>query len=769
MTFSERLNITSVSNDEFIVEKNLRSKGELNGSCSVDEFDNLSAWWKEKSGGEQSYEETLDGQIKYHRKKANWEKFEDKAWKVIVGCGMKFASCGLQVIKYGEGPKQMKQVDAILADDDFVYVVEVKQRTKKVAGGSNIKDPDIRNDVTNYRSFFRPLSDRVKQLYPDFSEKEFVFILVTQSVDLTDIKPELKIDDFGYSVTSDTLKVIEDLSSKLSTVTNSIFRSEVMRGRKLRTSQREYYALKTRWSDTTAYSFYADPSEIADRFYVHKRAPDRDVNIGMAYQRMMNPSKVSQISTYLKDTEGFFPNSIIAHCENIHFDPLDQGDVGKIRIPSEIGSIWLIDGQHRVFGSLDSRRNRKLNFCLLVGTKDEQQARLFTTINEKQTKIPLDLIWDLHGSLNSYISEPENSSEREQLRKYFISRTWKKMNNDNDSPFLGRIVIPSETKKSTHCHIKFGFLCKYLDQTSLWEQGALRTKKWKNAQNRASSNLKGYFSGIKDQMPEDWERPNTQNWLLSQYSLMVQIMVFRRAVTTVFDSYPLKQEWSNREKAKQLSYDLGKKTAQIIQSLEGYEEEIRNAGNISMRTQWMKKITRELENKNEKYRNLNHGLDMNDNEKDDADYLNPKQKDRIKATEKLYRKIVYASYTREYSDDWYDYFSPSVKDTIKKVNQTRKKMGEEGLDSPSEKFLDSTNPGELMVLIEKSDIWSQLKPHFLCSKDELKHDWARFCELRAAETHNRPIPNKETKTKLLAHLTTVYRWGEEAFTSMNQI
>ena len=85
-------------------------------------------------------------------------------------------------------------------------MVELKQRTKKVAGGSNIKDPDIRNDVTNYRSFFRPLSDRVKQLYPDFSEKEFVFILVTQSVDLTDIKPELKIDDFGYSVTSDTLK-----------------------------------------------------------------------------------------------------------------------------------------------------------------------------------------------------------------------------------------------------------------------------------------------------------------------------------------------------------------------------------------------------------------------------------------------------------------------------------------------------------------------------------------------------------------------------------
>ena len=429
-----------------------------------------------------------------------------------------------------------------------------------------------------------------------------------------------------------------------------------MRGRNQKEASRDYYALKTTWSGTTAYSFFADPSEIADRFYVHKRTPDTEANIGMAYQRMMKSSKVAQISTYLQNTDGFFPNSIIAHCDNVKFDPFDKGDVGKLTIPDRIGSIWLIDGQHRVYGSMNSGSNRKLNFCLLVDTEDVQQARLFTTINEKQTKIPLDLIWDLHGSLSTYTDEPTNSSEKEELRKYFISKTWKKMNSDADSPFKGRIVIPSQTKKTTTCHIKFGFLCKYLDQSSLWESGGLRAKKWKNAHLRASNNLKGYFSGIRDSMTDEWEKPDRQNWLLSQYSMMVQIMVFRRAVTTVFNAIPLKDKWSGpKQDARELSYELGKRTAEAIVELGDYGDEIRNAGNSQLRAQWMKKIIIQLMEKYHEYQHIDHGLEMDDDEKKDAHFLTIKEKDTIDDIERLYRKITFLAYNKTYSDDWYQY------------------------------------------------------------------------------------------------------------------
>ncbi len=767
MTFSESMKIVSIDDDDFIIEKNHRKKPEYRGTCSPHDFNNLSAWWDQQSGGDTSTEETPDGKIKYYRKKAKWEKFEDKVWKTMVNCGMKFASSGVQVVRYGSGPKQIKQLDGIFADEDFVYIVEAKYRTKK--NGMKIKDKKIRDEVSKFRGFFGPLKDRIIELKPEFSQKEFVFILATKSVDLHDIKHELSIGNFGYSMTGRTLDDLDDLSSKLSSITNSIFRSEVMRGRELKDKTLKVNALKTEWSGTTAYSFFEDPRIMADRFYVHKRTPDRETTIGMAYQRLMNPSKVAQISRFLNDTDGFFPNSIIAHCESVDFAPLgEEGHLGELTIPGSIGSIWIIDGQHRVFGSMNSESERKLNICLLVGAKDIQQARLFTTINEKQTKIPLDLIWDLHGSLNTYSGEPTNSSESEELRKFFISKTWKKMNNDPDSPFLGRILIPSESTKSQMCHIKFGFLCKYLNQASLWEANHLRSKKWKNAHIWTSNRVKSYFSGIKSEMREVWDKPERENWLLSQYSLMVQLMVFRRAVSVVFNSTPHNERWTDKNMAKDVSSKLGRRVAKIISSLDEYETEIRNAGNIAMRTQWMKKIISQLKKDHSEYKYLDHGLDMDDQDKDDSHYLTPKEKDTIREVEVLYRGIVFASYKRQFSDQWFDKIPQEVKNTIKRGVKTRKKFGEEDLDEPSKKYLDSSNLGELMVCIEQKEIWKFLNRHFECTKDELKHNWGYFGLLRHSDSHNRPIPDKAAKTLWLSAMKFVKQWGENAFSSIHQ-
>jgi len=765
MTFSERLNIVRLGDDQFIREKNLRGKTEYEGICSHEDFQNLAVWWYAKSGGDVNYQETIDGKIKYFRKKSLWERFEDKVWRTMIGCGMKFASSGLQVVRYGNGPKQLKQVDGIFADDDFVYIVEAKRRT--LTEGKKVKDQKIKDDVVEFRSFFNQLKKSIVEKIPEFSDKEFVFLLASKSVDLTDIKHELSMNDFGYYITDDTLDDFEEISGKLSSITNSIFRSEVMRGRKLNTEPMSVYALKTEWSGTVAYSFFANPTDMADRFYVHKRSPDRETSIGMAYQRMMKPGKVGQISTYLKNTEGFFPNSIIAHCEEVKFEPSGaQGELGLLTIPHTIGSIWIIDGQHRVFGSMDSGVNRNLNICLLVKTKDVQQARLFTTINEKQTKIPLDLIWDLHGSLSTYTDEPTNPSEREELRKFFISKTWKKMNNDQDSPFLGRIVIPSETIKSQQCHIKLGFLCKYLNQTKLWEQNGLRSKKWKNAHTWSANRIKSYFSGIKHGLEGEWNKPDKQNWLLSQYSLMVQLMVFRRAVTMVFNSTPLNNKWTKKTEAQKLSYELGERVALAISSMDGYEDEIRNAGNIAMRTQWMKGIISFLKKNHSEYKYLDHGLEMDDQDKDDDLYLNPKQKDSVSEVEKMYRKIVYQAYSKEYSEEWYINIPQEVRKTINRGVNTRKKFGEKGLEEPSETYLDSSNLGELLVCIEKKEIWKKLSKHFPCSKDELRHNWSYFSLLRHAKAHNSPIPDKAAKTLWLASMKYVKQWGEDAFTSI---
>ena len=157
---------------------------------------------------------------------------------------------------------------------------------------------------------------------------------------------------------------------------------------------------------------------------------------------------------------------------------------------------------------------------------------------------------------------------------------------------------------------------------------------------------------------------------------------------------------------------------------------------------------------------------MNDGDKDDDLFLNPKQKDTLTEVEKTYRKIVFQAYSKKYSEDWFSNIPAEVVKTINRGVKTRRKFGEEGLDEPSEKFLDSSNLGELIVCIENRGIWPALSKHFLCNKEELKFHWSQVNLLRASEAHNYAIPDKSTKTTWLASLEHVRRWGEDAFSNI---
>ena len=72
------------------------------------------------------------------------------------------------------------------------------------------------------------------------------------------------------------------------------------------------------------------------------------------------------------------------------------------------------------------------------GSQESLEAKIFVDINKNQTSIPANLLWDLYEDLY-----PESKDDKEQLL-YAISMIAKKLNDDSQSPFKGRIEIPKE-------------------------------------------------------------------------------------------------------------------------------------------------------------------------------------------------------------------------------------------------------------------------------------------------------------------------------------
>ena len=122
----------------------------------------------------------------------------------------------------------------------------------------------------------------------------------------------------------------------------------------------------------------------------------------------------------------------------------------------------VIDGQHRLFGSIKSKREKPLAFCVVEGLSGLDQSKLFTEINQKQTIVPAELLWDLYGegvNLATDINDHDRSDIK-MAKNYIVSNIWKELNQKPSHPLCGRIIIPSQTEKdSEKCHISFGQIC----------------------------------------------------------------------------------------------------------------------------------------------------------------------------------------------------------------------------------------------------------------------------------------------------------------------
>ena len=190
-------------------------------------------------------------------------------------------------------------------------------------------------------------------------------------------------------------------------------------------------ALNISQNDWCIYAFTIPAKELFSLVQINQR--DTDKNEG--YQRALSPSRVKEIAKYIDDGRPI-PNSLlVAFSEESYYDEYSC----NIFVPNKSDAGWVIDGQHRLAGASQAISDIEFIVVGFIGLDINQQIEQFVTINKEAKGVPSSLYYDLLKELPKQISDKSIAQER-------ASDISKRLRNDEESPFFGRITIQAPRK-----------------------------------------------------------------------------------------------------------------------------------------------------------------------------------------------------------------------------------------------------------------------------------------------------------------------------------
>lgn len=199
------------------------------------------------------------------------------------------------------------------------------------------------------------------------------------------------------------------------------------------------------------------------------------------YQRLLNDNRVKDITKYLNEGN-IIPGSIILSAQSgsmINFDKASN----KLKLDNAHNNkLFIIDGQHRVYGAANCDKDILLPVCIFNNLSLEQEVQYFLDINSNQKGVPKTL----RIELLKFLSEPDS---KDDIR----IRLFKELGEDPNSPLYQKTsLITSASGKITHVPFQAA-LDPILDNNILKSMDYLKKKNlilnYLNAVNRVLNEL----------------------------------------------------------------------------------------------------------------------------------------------------------------------------------------------------------------------------------------------------------------------------------------
>lgn len=156
------------------------------------------------------------------------------------------------------------------------------------------------------------------------------------------------------------------------------------------------------------------------------------------YQRNLDERRVKNIAEYFDDGN-IIPGSIILSAQqnsDIEFDL----ETNLLTLSEEEGSLFVIDGQHRLWGASKASIDIDLPVCIFVNLNIRQEVQYFLDINSNQKGVPKTL----RIELLKFLSEPDSIDS-------MLGKLFDDLGNSLTSALLGRTsAMAAQQGKVTH-------------------------------------------------------------------------------------------------------------------------------------------------------------------------------------------------------------------------------------------------------------------------------------------------------------------------------
>jgi DNA sulfur modification protein DndB len=475
-------------------------------------------------------EKEFKKKIKVSRTKPLDIAFEDEVWCMFANLGFKKLNKDRRLkLCYGDDERVTQQIDVLAIDDEAILVIECK------ATGGEPKKGNFKEDIEALGGKKEGLIRTLRKEFPHAKHK-IKFIFATKNYYLSSPDQErlqnFGIDHFDY----DTIQYYSELTKHLGLAARFQLLGNLFEGQIIPELDNSIPAIRGKMGGHTYYSFSIEPEKLLKIGYVlHRNKANR--KLMPTYQRLIKKARLKSVQKFV-DGGGFFPNSIIINFNSnrIRFENANTqvedaiSRVGVLTLPKTYRSAFIIDGQHRLYGYVNSKykSTNTIPVVAFVNLDRAQQVKLFMQINENQKAVPKNLRNTLNADL---LWDAPSIGDNIKALKLYIATD---LGEDIDSPLFDRIII-GENQKTQKRTITMETIKQGLDRSNFFGSFAKSELKepgtfWKGDNDKTYSilmpYLKGCFAYIKTNLNEEWNRDQQGNFLVINAGIESLIRIF---------------------------------------------------------------------------------------------------------------------------------------------------------------------------------------------------------------------------------------------------
>lgn len=483
--------------------------------------------------------------VRLRMKKTVDQALEDDTWALLAKLGFSHMSRGVRFtipVKPGTGGSASKQIDVLAADDETALVVECKA-----------------NDQIGRRSLAKDLNEAnglqaavVTALRQHFGLKKRIgWLFVTRNIVLGD-SDKLRAEEYGIRIlTENDVEYFQRLAQLIGPAARHQLQAEVFGHKEIEGLKATVPAVRGKIAGRVFYQFTIDPERLLKIAFISHRVRLDAETVG-AYQRMLKPGRLRAIRAYI-EAGGVFPTNIVVNFRTKRrFDlgaDRGQGDfaIGTLYLPTTFKSAWVIDGQHRLYGFAGTDREASTQLPVLAFERLEPQdeARLFVDINNKQVKVPRNLLVDLTSELFWGSDDPTEAFHA------LLSRISAVLGREVGSPLRNRMVEEGEAQ-SPSTPVTITGLYEAIRKSGLvgtvrrgaFVPGPLYEKDDHSAVPRSVATLGGYLGLIANALPEHWTLGSGEGgYLCTNNGITALFAVLRAVVDHLDDHGPSPKPW----------------------------------------------------------------------------------------------------------------------------------------------------------------------------------------------------------------------------------